>query len=491
MKNRSNALRHFTFVTVFGVAVFSGSANLRAADVVAQRGSSDDLMTDSNNPISTLALPAGYALLNANEDGQIFCCDKPAGGDVRNALESALGDLAQVFGQRPIPGAAYEDYRDHRSGGATFSAAYHGHAARGLITCKLSDQGAHVVVIFCRADAPAGAWGKLTSVLTGAEAPAGAPPADARFALTIYNFSDQTGSIGVADGWKVNAPSIFSTIRIDGPNDANVTLGSIVQVDIPGTRADQLAEHFHAKHFVAPFTDPTTAMKDLWPQISRANQAVGGPAVQIDRFISEDPLPPTRPEEKASLIVFDVIRTQNGRSRKFRSEQIFRMQLNPQQPGHWQIAMRGFSAPVEVFDQEAPKMLAMAASLQVNEVVTARVGKAIADANAAVAAASLEAFRQRGIQQQKAHDAYMAGQNAQRDRRLANFNADQLRKSRNNADQVEAILNVTKIVDTRTGTAARVNLTDANTILNTLNSGQQGRFQQLHLRDELYPGQKP
>jgi hypothetical protein len=488
MKKPSSALRHFVFLAMLVVAIPA-----MAAPSVDDSNppSSSRPMANPENSATGPVLPAGYALLNASDDGQIFCVDLPRVADVRNALESAFLDLARIFGQRPIPEVAYEDNKDHRSGGATFSVAYHGRAAQGLVTCKLIDQGAHVVALFRWSDAPAGASARLSSVLTSADAPASVPPSESEIHLTPYYFPDRTGSIGVADGWTANAQSIFRTIRIDGPNEGNVTLGMVLAVDMPGSQADRLAEHFHAKHFVAPFSDPVTAVTDLWPQVSRANQAAGGPAVQIDRILSADPLQTTRPEEKAALLVFDVIRTRNGKSGKYRTAYVTRMATIPQQPGHWQLTMRGFSAPVANFDQDAPTMLAMFNSLKVDETVTARVGQAIVAANEAAAAASLEAFRQRGIQQQKNHDAYMAGQNAQRDKRLAAFNAGQLRKSRNNSDQVEAILNVTKIVDTQTGRAAQVRGTDADAILNTLNGGQQGRFQQLHLRDELYPIQKP
>jgi hypothetical protein len=488
MKITSGALRHFFFLTMLIAAIPAMAVTFgddQSPPGFTKPGANPD------NAATEPALPAGYALLNASDDGQIFCVDIPKAADVRNTLESTFRDLAQIFGQPPVPEVAYEDNRDHRGGGATFAVAFHGRAAKGLITCKLIDQGAHVVVTFCWSGAPAGAWARLTSVLVAADAPANVQPADREIHLTNYTFPDRTGSIGLAEGWTTDAQSIFNTIRINGPNEGNVTLGSVLMVSMPGSQPDRLADHFHVKHFVAPFRDPATAVADLWPQISRANQAAGGPAVQIDRIISEDPVQNAQPGVKASLFVFDVIRTRNGKSAKYRTEYLIQMRVIPQQPGNWQFAMRGFSAPVAAFDQEAPAMLAMVASLKVDEAVTARVGRAIIAANEAAAAASLEAFKQRGIQQQRDHDAYMAGQNLQRDKHLSAFNADQLRKSRNNSDQVEAILNVTKVVDTQTGRAAQVRATDANAILNTLNGGQQGRFQQLHLRDELYPIQKP
>ena len=107
--------------------------------------------------------PAGYGVINATEYGQVLGTDKPKATDIQSGLESTFPDLAQFFGQRPKIGGAYEDAKNQQSGGATFTATYNGQAIRGIVSCKMVDHGATIVVIYCRVDAPAGAWRKLTA----------------------------------------------------------------------------------------------------------------------------------------------------------------------------------------------------------------------------------------------------------------------------------------------------------------------------------------
>ena len=97
-------------------------------------------------------------------------------------------------------------------------------ASRGIgkaIAVALGRQGATVLVLWCRADAPPAEWSKLAVKPTApAAAPAGAPapsgpPAQvgpagwdaaslneaiAAVPLTPYTFPDNTGSIGIAQG---------------------------------------------------------------------------------------------------------------------------------------------------------------------------------------------------------------------------------------------------------------------------------------------------
>ena len=88
-----------------------------------------------------------------------------AGGDLeRRPAHSApgeVGDLAGMFDGRPKITGAYEDVRDHSSGGAAFTATVRGQPVKGMVSCKMMGQAAAIAVVYARANATADDWAKL------------------------------------------------------------------------------------------------------------------------------------------------------------------------------------------------------------------------------------------------------------------------------------------------------------------------------------------
>jgi hypothetical protein len=195
-------------------------------------------------------LPAGYSAITSTDFGKALFAEKPDATSVTAALESTLPDLGKYFDARPTIKGAYEDSKTHESGGALFTAVLAGQPMKGVISAKLADKGAAVTVIYCRIDAPAAEWTKLTTAPPAAgSAPAPAPttaPTDIAKVLgdnaQIYQFPDGTGSITLADGWKTQAQSAISAIFIKGPADQNIFIGASINVQTPDSPMVKMVE---------------------------------------------------------------------------------------------------------------------------------------------------------------------------------------------------------------------------------------------------------
>ncbi len=113
---------------------------------------------------------AQYTIVHATDFGKALTRRIPAATTVRSALQSTFPDLARFFGARPNILGAYEDQKDNKSVCVEFSARLNGQQISGVVSARLGDQGATVVVVYCRADAPKAEWIKLIA----APAPAAA-----------------------------------------------------------------------------------------------------------------------------------------------------------------------------------------------------------------------------------------------------------------------------------------------------------------------------
>jgi hypothetical protein len=185
--------------------------------------------TDSNSAAGNDVL-AGYTVVAATDAGKSLVTQKAGATSIQSALEATFPDLALYFGARPKIGSAYEDARDHKSGGATFTAKLNGQEVRGIISCKMNDQfGATVAVIYGRSNATKAQWDALTTPpqsdkpaaddnADADKAGANKTAADAIKALgdnpTVYQFPDGTGSITLAAGWKTQSQSALDPIFI-------------------------------------------------------------------------------------------------------------------------------------------------------------------------------------------------------------------------------------------------------------------------------------
>ena len=94
---------------------------------------------------------ANYTVVHSTDFGKSLARQFPPATTVRTA-RYAFPDLARYFGTRPVIGGAYEDSKDHQSTGVSFTAQWNGQPVKGFVSAKANEQGAAVLVIFCRTD---------------------------------------------------------------------------------------------------------------------------------------------------------------------------------------------------------------------------------------------------------------------------------------------------------------------------------------------------
>ena len=182
--------------------------------------------------------PAGYAVVNSTDSGKALSAQKDGASSIQAALEATLSDLTGYFGGKPTIGAAYQDAKDPKSGGATFSSTLNGQAVKGIISCKLNEKGAAVAVIYASANTSKADWDKLTSPQEAASAApaqggASAPSAQPAFPLKEFDFADGSGSLELADGWTTQAQTCINPVGIAGPAQQNIILNNMVHIETP------------------------------------------------------------------------------------------------------------------------------------------------------------------------------------------------------------------------------------------------------------------
>lgn len=460
--------------------------------------------------------PPGYAVEVANDAGKSLLTQKPNITSVQMALEAVFPDLANYFGVRPLVGKAYQDAKDHNSGGATFTVTLKDRTDRGFVSCRINEKGATIAVVFGRTDASREAWDKLMNPTNDA-APATAPAFDPAIAAVLgpnakmYAFPDGTGSVAVADGWTTAAQSAIDPVFIKGPANQTVVLGNSVVISTPDSPNVKMVEQNQATMrrmggnpppappmLIAEFTDPVQAMTDLAPQFDKLSQFRGGPAVHLDKIISHEDLPAAIPGAKAAVVVFENTRTSNGVATSYRITQ--RVQMIPVVSGTWTLVVSGFSAPIDSFDRDKPIMWAMVKSLKVDSDAASRVmqdrnaqASEMLRKNAQANQALLNSRYQQFQRDQNRRFAEGQAQHAEQERGYAQHNeqwkAYELQRSRNNADFVETIRGTRTVYDTKTGQAGTADLSRVDGVVDSLNAAalDPNRFIQIPLRDEMYP----
>lgn len=440
--------------------------------------------------------PAGYTVVATTNSGKSLTVQKADATSVRAALEATFPDLARYFGERPAIAVAYEDSKDHKSGGATFTAKLNGQPIRGFVSCKLAEQGgATVTVIYGRTDAPKAEWDKLLNP-QAADA-----PADAALAKVlgnnayVYQFPDGTASITLAEGWKTPAQSVLNPVFIEGPGDQTIWFNNKFTIYTPDAPFLQQIRQNEAMlqraggnqprrvTLVAAFTDPVQALTDLYPQLSEVSQSNGGTAYRLDKIISHQDVATEVPNAKKALVSTELTRTKNGKATLYRDDEAVLM--FPSGSGSWTMVTGGIAAPAATFDHDKPLMEAMANSIHQNgDVITQRQNEMLQQQ-----AANLQQMQQAQNQQfanQQAQHAQMMKGFAQHNQQWA---AGQLQKSRQNANFVESIRGSRTIYDTLTGERGTTDLNYASGVVNSLNTAANdpNRFVQIPLRDEMYP----
>ena len=176
------------------------------------------------------------------------------------------------------------------------------------------------------------------------------------------------------------------------------------------------------------------------------------------------------PNGKVALVSYGVTHIENGNRKHFLAGA--RVETTPIGNGSWMFYMTEIAGPDATFAGDTPLMLAIINSLKVNnEVVAEKTHE------------NIDASNRRFAEMQQAHKQQMAGydeQNKAWERRS-------LQQSRSNADFDEVIRGDRTVLDTQTGERTSVDLWNVDGIVNKLNEGDPGRYQQIPLRDEMYP----
>lgn len=479
--------------------------------------------SDTGAPGNT-GVPPGYTIITTNDAGKVLCTQKDGATSVQAALEATFPELAKYFNDKLTIDRAYQDAKDPKSGGATFGSTFSGQPVKGIVSCKINDKGAQVVVIYARADATKDQWDKLLApapppqqqqASAAAPTPAGADGQDVP--LQEYDFPDGTGSMGLAQGWTTKSQTAIRPVAIMGPDHQEIEIGVSVMVQYPPTQQTRQKQAFGyggppppPRGLVAPLAGPVEALQSLLPQFSKLNQANNGPSLTLDKIISSQDMPTQMPNAKSSLIVYDYTMTENGQSFEMRAE--MQATTGPSAfPGAWGFGFNSVAGPRSTFDQNAPLMKSMAHSFKMNfdrakEVITSQNQQMFQQSQArldqinAVGQANLQAQRQ---EMQQYHDQEAADYQARRDAQQQSF-ADhnqqwaqqETQKQQAAADVIEQIRGTREIYDTQTGAQGTASLYNVTGVVNSLNQAalDPNRFIQVPLRNTFYaptpvPGQ--
>lgn len=491
-----------------------------AVNPLDNSGPANPLEQPANAPAGGDA-PAGYTVEVSTDSGKSLIAQKSNVASVQAALEATFPELAAYFGARPAIGTAYQDAKDPKSGGATFSDNWNGHPVRGFISCKLHDGGATVAVIYGRTDGSKADWDKLMNPPAQTATAEPAAPSPPEIPLHEYDFPDGTGSIGLAEGWTTKSPTVIHAVVITGPADQVVIIGNsqLVQTpDSPNVKMMQqnqaMMQQMQARNarmgfqspppppappmLIAPLTGPVEALNNLVPQFSKRSEYNHGPSLALGKIISSEDAPANLPGAKAAIITYTYTRTQDGHSALFRAE--MHVQTSPLAQGAWMWLGTSRAAPDATFDHDLPIMRAICKSLNVNQDRAKQVGDAenaqMQQMTAQMAQQSQKALeanaRQFQIDQDRRyqiHQEQMAAQEQGYAQHNAQWQSYELQKSRNAADFLETIKGTRTVYDTVTGTSGTADLNYVNGVVDSLNQAalDPNRFIQIPLRDEMYP----
>jgi hypothetical protein len=470
---------------------------------------------------------AGYAVVTSTDSGKALAIEKDGASTVQAALEATLPDLTSYFGVKPTIGSAYQDAKDPKSGGATFSSTLNGQPIKGIISCKLNDKGASVAVVYASANASKADWDNLTSPaapsgVQPAQSTASAPPAEPKFDLKEFDFPDGTGSLELADGWTTKAQTCINPVFITGPAQQSIVLNNMVHIDTPDAPSEQTKKRFEAMQqqmaaqaramnrpfnpmpmppgpppLCSPYLEPVDALKTIVPQMSKIAEYNKGPTTELGEILSVKDAPSPLPNGKSAIILYTYSQTLNGETTQYKRS--IYLTTAPQGQWGWVWMVTGVAAPVATFAHDAPLMFAMMNSLKVNQQqftqnLNAQTATNIhntqvlgqAETQSIITQAQIgrdnlnSQFQIHEQQQQASADAF-----AQHNEQWA---ADETQKQRNTADFIETIQGTRLVVDTQTGASGYANLSDVNGVVDSLNQAalDPNRFVQVPLRDYLY-----
>jgi hypothetical protein len=427
-------------------------------------------------------LPDGYVVVKSTDTGRALAAQKQGATTILSAMQATFADLSHYFDGRPTLVHAYQDTHDANSAGASFTASLHGQPVKGLVSCKLNTDAASVAVLYCGATASPGEWKKLTAATPTAAPAGGGNAAVASVPLQTYNFPDNTGSIGLADGWTTNAPSCNGMFQITGPAGQVITEQLSAEVVTPNSTAVQMNRqlNYNARQmggpqiplqlYVAPWDDPVNVFNTLAPQFSQKLQEKGAGPFQPENLKEIKQIPPIGPNGRAAFASYGIATVENGQ--QIHRLVLARIEVDPISNDTFMFGLSACGAPDATFKTDLHIMLEIMNSLRENPAEFAR------QTNQEIAL-----MNQRFDAEQKAH-AEVQGAYDDYNKTIEH---NSLLTSRSNTDFDEVIRGYRTVEDTETGDRTSVDLGNVDQIVNNLNEYDPGRYKEIPLRDELYP----
>jgi hypothetical protein len=333
----------------------------------------------SNGKLPDRPVPAGFTLSSdPRGTGRVLLSSFT--GNARSAMVTAqglLGSLRGYFDNVPAVHFAVRDDADRRVQ-AFFSAAIQNVPVTGIMGVKLNGGGGTTSVVFDRAGSLRESYGRLLGKPV--------PP------LRPVNLPDGS-TIGVPDGWRLNG-SGKGSVDVAGPNGQDVSLGAAAPVY---SRAANMPGMPQGYLLTGTCCDPARAMAEVTPQIFGHMQRSGQPALQLVRIL--DARSERMGSGQSGFIMADLMVA--GRP----SQAFCYVVAAPTGIDQWMFYLSMVLAPSEAFPSEAPTLLAVWNSYNINpNVFKERMDNAIKNMNAgtqSVLSAARESSRVREAADEK------------------------------------------------------------------------------------------
>jgi hypothetical protein len=416
------------------------------SEIEAQR---DFLVRDDDTPADSAFLqpPPGYSRVRHGADsGELWLCDEVGKRSSRQALMDAVERLEPAFGERPILAAVIGDDQD-RETRALFRVHTVAGEKRGLLVAVRKDD---AMVAACLFDAPANLSVSFPSMIRtiARHLPASVPanqPASRPVDWRQVPLPDGSGSMMLPTDWRIAAASqgMVDALGIDGSHVALGIHGPVLTPEMGA--AYQQMPGATVPVPVAPYSDPVTALQNLFPQFGLQSPQ------RILRIHDSAPTPWPHGGQ-AAFVHFDWQQGTGAQAREFTSLALFGVM-----PGYnqWTFYLSIVSAPTQVFARNLPMLMEIWNNWKVaDHVHRQRLDKAASD------------MREIGAIIEQTHDRRQQAQD-----RMA-------------ADWTEVLRDQTFLGDTQLGERHEVPLTQVQDWASELNrlAGYE-RFRHIPLRD--------
>jgi hypothetical protein len=417
----------------------------------------------AQTPLHTLSGPQGGTIIYGTVDG---ANTPPA------AMGVILSHLHQQYGDRPQVGrvfrvrgtdsdAVFFTLSPHNPGmkkvaGMLLTSNAAGHVEAALLTDETTRFGTSINPMLQTLFNNWHPGGKALAT----SAPAGnrSEPASGPVAqLRPYRLQDNSASMMLAEGWRVNPASGGGTILAQGPHGETVAMGFPYLAHNSNDPRTAQASAFgrsaagrntiYAKNLVAPYgADLGRTLVELNNQAMRN----GSPSVAPLQISQEQPVR----SNGARCAIVSGTSSDHGQPLQFEGS-FCQSQLDPAGGGFMNLANLAF-APPEVANSERATLRAMLGSFQVNQaIVNAQAG--------ALAAPVIEAIHQIG----RDVDARIAATHQQEDEQRSAFERHNDVMDRTSQGFSNYILDKSVLLDTQTGGHATTWDTTAQTIVNS------------------------